>query len=90
VPAVVQVAHFPSIEIGNLRHVTPSLKAHILQQAQAGLIAFQNDRKEVPDPEHRTGVQRVLDQGGVGDDIFSSRFLSIWQKNSLRSFPGWD
>jgi hypothetical protein len=84
------VAHFRSIEIGDLRQVTPSLKAHLLQQAQAGLIAFQNDRKEVPDPERRTGVQRVLDQGGAGNDIFPPRFRSIWQKNLLGTFPGWD
>src|SRR5215213_11007657 len=58
-PPIVKMPHLVSIEVGHSRQVAPLLKAHFLQQPEAGLIAFQYNRKNMPDLQRGTSRQRV-------------------------------
>ena len=60
VPPEVKVSHLFSIEVRYSWQVPPLFEAHFLQQAEARLIAFQYNGKEMPDLQRRTGRQCML------------------------------
>ena len=60
-PPVVKMSYFFSIEVSDLRQVSPLFKTHFLEQLQACFITFQDYCKKVPDLPRGTGFNRMLD-----------------------------
>src|SRR5690349_8748066 len=58
-PSIIEMTHLSSIKISHPWQIAPLFKAHFLQQLETSLIAFQDNRKDVPDPERRTSCQGV-------------------------------
>lgn len=53
--------YFFSIEDSYPRQVAPLFEAHFFQQADTCFIAFEDNRKQMPDLQRRTGFHRMLD-----------------------------
>jgi hypothetical protein len=62
VSSIVEMPHLLAIEVSHSRQIPPLFKAHFLQQLETCLIAFQDNREEMPDLNRRTCHNGMLDQ----------------------------